>query len=92
MAVLDELIKGEERAPVEMNKKNALIREYLLTDDSNELSQRYSAYLSAEIDLRTKHGNKLKKYSTMCVKYTRLQKELLALVNANLRERTDSSP
>ena len=92
MALLNELIKGEERASVERDTEMTLLREHLPTDVSNEWSQRYSAYLSAEIDLRTEHGNKLRKYSTMCVKYTRLQKELLALVNANLRERTDSSP
>ena len=83
MAVLDELIKGETGASVEGREKT-LLREHLQTDDSNELSQRYSAYLSAEIDLRTEDNNKLKNYSTMCVKYTRLEKELFALVNANL--------
>ena len=92
MAVLDELIKGEERASAERDEKMASLREYLQTDDSNELSQRYSAYLSEEIDLRTEHGNTLRKYSTMCVKYTRLETELLALVKANLREWADSAP
>ena len=90
MALLNELIKGEERASVERDTEMTLLREHLPTDVSNEWSQRYSAYLSAEIDLRTEHGNKLRKYST--VKYTRLQKEVIALVSANLRERTDSLP
>ena len=74
MAILEELIQGEERENVEREEKMALLREHLQTDDSNELSQRYSGYLSAEIDLRTEHSNTLGNYATMCVKITRLQK------------------
>ena len=92
MVVLDELIKGEERASVEMDKKMALMREHLLTDDSNDLSQRYSACLSADIHFKTEHNNRLKNYSNMCEKMIRIEKELLALVKANLREWADSAP
>ena len=37
MAVLDELIKGEERAWVERDKQVALMRKHLLTDSKNQV-------------------------------------------------------
>ena len=79
MAILEELIQGEQRENVEREEKMALLREHLPTDDSIELSQRYSAYMSAEIDLRKIHGITLRKYATMFIKYNRLQDEFIAL-------------
>ena len=90
MAVLEELIEGEERESVEREEKMALLREHLPTDDSIELRKRYSAYMSAEIDLRKIHGITLRKYATMFIKYNRLQDEFIAL--AKLEKKTWRSP
>ena len=73
------VIKGEERVSVERDTKKALLREHLPTDDSIELRKKYSAYMSAKIDLRKIHGITLRKYATMFIKYNRLQDEFIAL-------------
>ena len=79
MAISEELIQGEQRENVERVEKMVLLREHLKTDDSIELRKRYSAYMSADMDLRKIHGITLRKYATMFIKYNRLQDEFIAL-------------
>ena len=82
MTILENLIESDKRASVEMEEKMASLREHLGTSYSNEISEKLSAFNSAQLDLKIINNNTIEKYATMCVKYITLQNEFIALATS----------